>query len=164
MRSTALARFSMDNSVSRRRRLASAGSQPFVPEMDGSRKLLRRSSAKSCILSDCVPSCAAHAQGQPDDDLAHGVLLDHFSNAARSVRLFRRCRVSRPCAVMPSGSDTAKPILRAPTSRPRMRPGLPGAWAEADLMALVPRRIFRRQVTRGDYIRSSCWRGRSLCG
>jgi len=44
------------------------------------------------------------------------------SRAARSCRLFRRCKVSSPCAVMPRGSETAIPILLDPTSKPRTLP------------------------------------------
>jgi hypothetical protein len=36
--------------------------------------------------------------------------------------LFRRCKVSNPCAVMPRGSETAIPILLDPTSKPRTLP------------------------------------------
>src|SRR5208282_599326 len=35
---------------------------------------------------------------------------------------FCRCSVSNPCAVIPRGSETATPILLAPTSSPRTRP------------------------------------------
>jgi len=56
IRSTAFARFSIDNSVSRNNRFASAEVSRSSHMCTGSRNRLRRSSANTCILSDCVPS------------------------------------------------------------------------------------------------------------
>src|SRR5882762_4030075 len=45
-----------------------------------------------------------------------------FPSHPKSVLLFFRLKVSRPCAVIPRGSDTAMPMVLEPTSSPRRRP------------------------------------------
>lgn len=65
IRSTAFARFSIDNSVSRNSRFASAEVSRSSHKCTGSRKRFRRSSANPCIFSDCVPSAPLMRSGSP---------------------------------------------------------------------------------------------------
>jgi hypothetical protein len=122
MRSTALARFSMDSSVPRRSRFASAEVSRSSHRCTGSRNRFRKSSANTCILSDWVPSAPLMRRGRPTTICRTIYSRTIRSRAARSCRLFRRCKVSNPCAVMPRGSETAIPILLDPTSKPRTLP------------------------------------------
>src|SRR6266478_3340807 len=45
-----------------------------------------------------------------------------LARPSKSRRLFCRCSVSSPCAVIPSRSETAIPMRRDPTSSPKTRP------------------------------------------
>jgi len=123
IRSTALARFSIDKSVSRSSRFASAEVNRSSHKCTGSRNRFRSSSANPCIFSDCVPSAPLIRKGSPTTISRTAYSRITRSSAAKSVRLLRRCRVSSPCAVIPRGSETAIPIRLDPTSSPRIRPG-----------------------------------------
>ena len=65
IRSTAFARFSIDSSVSRSRRFASADVSRSSHKCTGSRNRFRSSSANTCIFSDCVPSAPLMRKGSP---------------------------------------------------------------------------------------------------
>src|SRR5208337_1751046 len=122
IRSTALARFSIERSASRSSRFASAEVNRSSHKCTGRRNRLRNSSANTCILSDCVPSAPLMRSGNPTTISRTEYSRITASSAAKSVRLLRRCKVSSPCAVMPRGSDIAIPIRLDPTSSPRILP------------------------------------------
>src|SRR5271154_3342111 len=76
-----------------------------------------------------------------------------FFRWSKSWRLFWRWRVSSPWAVIPSGSETAMPMRRAPTSRPRTRPVVFGSEVTGRLYAGGGQRALgfrRRAAASGD--------------
>ena len=73
---------------------------------------------------------SAHAQRISHDDFRHAVFGDHILQLAEIGLLVAPAQSLNPCAVIPSGSETAKPMVLLPTSKPRIR----GEWlgCEAD--------------------------------
>src|SRR5713226_482989 len=130
-------------SVCRNSRLAWAEVRRSSHRWTCNLKRRRISSAKACIFSAWIPSAPLMRRGKPITISATSCSRITRSSWAKSILLFWRWRVSNPCAVMPRGSEMARPILLEPTSMPktlgrRPPPAEVSVWLKGTSRLYVP--------------------------